>query len=234
MHIKGNSSFSFLGFNKEKLQMIRMKNPWGKTEWLGPWSDNSPEWKNVPKGERERMGMNFDDDGEFWMEFGDFMRNFNEVSICRIINTSVLSIRKTWNENYSFGSWLIASDRAGGCINNRATFCFNPQYLFEINSSSESKSTEMLISLDQMSRRFLGKENLTIGFFIMKVEENRRYRLHKAKPKTAASEYSNSRSVFMREHMKNGRYVIIPSTFEPNHDGRFLLRIYTDDNNNLT
>lgn len=65
MSIKGNSFFSFLA-SKEKLQMIRLKNPWGAHEWLGPWSDNSPEWKKVPKNEREKMGLNFDDDGEFW------------------------------------------------------------------------------------------------------------------------------------------------------------------------
>lgn len=65
MSIKGNSFFSFLS-SREKLQMIRLKNPWGAQEWLGPWSDNSPEWKKVPKSERDKMGLNFDDDGEFW------------------------------------------------------------------------------------------------------------------------------------------------------------------------
>lgn len=66
MAIKGNTFFKFLSVNKEKLQMIRLKNPWGAHEWIGAWSDNSDEWKRVPKSEREKMGLNFDDDGEFW------------------------------------------------------------------------------------------------------------------------------------------------------------------------
>ena len=66
MPIKGNSIFSFLKGNREKLQMIRLKNPWGQGEWIGPWSDHSEQWTRVPKNEREKMGLNFDEDGEFW------------------------------------------------------------------------------------------------------------------------------------------------------------------------
>ena len=46
--------------------MIRLKNPWGQGEWIGPWSDHSEQWTRVPKNEREKMGLNFDEDGEFW------------------------------------------------------------------------------------------------------------------------------------------------------------------------
>jgi calpain-5 len=234
MQVRGNSFFDFLSFNRDRLQMIRLKNPWGNGEWKGAWSDGSSEWRQVPKGERERMGLNFDDDGEFWMEFGDFLNYFNEVSICRTINTTFKLLRKTWSESVVFGGWSRALDRAGGCVNFRETFCNNPQYMFEINSNSDSKSDEVLINMDQLSQRYLGKDNLTMGFFIMRVEENRRYRLHRVKPKVLSSTYTNTRSVFLRDRLKNGRYVIIPSTFEPNVEGQFLLRIYSDESNNLT
>ena len=88
MTIKGNSLFSFLPVNREKLQMIRLKNPWGKKsfdsvyinylnlkicllgdfEWNGSWSDKSEAWNRVPKSERDKLGLNFDEDGEFWLE----------------------------------------------------------------------------------------------------------------------------------------------------------------------
>ena len=47
-----------------------MRNPWGnEMEWNGAWSDGSPEWGYVPDEEKEALGINFDNDGEFWMSF---------------------------------------------------------------------------------------------------------------------------------------------------------------------
>lgn len=65
MELKGNSFFSFLK-GKERLHMIRLRNPWGQGEWNGRWSDKSEDWNKVPKSERERMGLKCDEDGEFW------------------------------------------------------------------------------------------------------------------------------------------------------------------------
>lgn len=96
------------------------------------------------------------------MEFSDFLYYFNEVSICRIINTALFSIRKTWSEGMQNGRWSLEPSRAGGCINNYSSFCENPQYLFEIDNNYE-KPEEVLINLDQVSLRCIGRDNLTIG-----------------------------------------------------------------------
>ncbi len=31
---------------KVPLKILRLRNPWGKSEWLGAWSVDSPEMKN--------------------------------------------------------------------------------------------------------------------------------------------------------------------------------------------
>nr|XP_032622890.1 calpain-6 [Chelonoidis abingdonii] len=53
-------------FKSEKLFMIRMRNPWGKKEWNGAWSDQSEEWKKVSDSERKSLGLTVQNDGEFW------------------------------------------------------------------------------------------------------------------------------------------------------------------------
>ncbi|KAM8854597.1 calpain-5-like [Synchiropus picturatus] len=219
-------------FRSDKLTMIRMRNPWGQREWNGPWSDSSEEWQKVSKSERERIGVTVRDDGEFWMTFDDFVSNFTDLILCRLINTSYLSLHKTWEETVIRGSWCRHDDplrnRAGGCTNNHHTFLQNPQYVFDVKKPED----EALICLQQRDRRASLKggrgQNLPIGFDIHKVELNRMYRMHVKQQKVGGSVYINSRSVFLRIDLKEGRYVIIPTTFEPGLEGDFLLRIFTD------
>lgn len=59
----------------EYTPLIRIRNPWGNVdEWNGPWSDQSSEWQNIPKEEKEEMGLTFDSDGEFWMSYKVWIR----------------------------------------------------------------------------------------------------------------------------------------------------------------
>ncbi|XP_043975398.1 calpain-5-like isoform X1 [Gambusia affinis] len=219
-------------FKSDKLGMIRMRNPWGQREWNGPWSDSSEEWKRVSKSERERMGLTVQDDGEFWMSFDDFLANFTDLILCRLINTSYLSLHKTWEEAVLRGSWRHHDDplrnRAGGCSNNKLSFLQNPQYGFDVKKPRD----EILICLQQKDRKTAQREergeNLPIGFEIQKVELNRKYRMHVAQQKVGGSIFINSRSVFLRITLNEGRYVIIPTTFDPGLDGEFLLRVFAD------
>ncbi|XP_056417135.1 calpain-5 isoform X2 [Hyla sarda] len=219
-------------FKSEKLDMIRMRNPWGEREWNGPWSDSSEEWQKVSKSEREKLGVTVEDDGEFWMTFEDFCKYFTDIIMCRLINTSYLSIHKTWEESVLRGAWIKHDDplqnRSGGCLNYKDTYLQNPQFVFDVKKPED----EIMINIQQKTKRTTRKdgkaENLAIGFVIHRVELNRKYRMHTLQSKVSSSIYINSRSVFLKTDMKEGRYVIIPTTFEPGLTGDFLLRVYSD------
>ncbi|NXY06856.1 CAN5 protein, partial [Pteruthius melanotis] len=221
-------------FKAEKLFMVRLRNPWGRKEWHGAWSDSSEEWKKVSDSERKNLGLTVKNDGEFWMTFEDWCKNFTDVDVCRTVNTSYFSLHKTWEKEMMHGAWAKHPEPllnlSGGCFDNRETFLQNPQYLFDVKKAKD----EVLVSLQQEDRRRYKKEgkgdNITIGFEILKVEDNRRYRLHKltVQERVATSPYSNTRSVFLRRTLQQGRYLLIPTTYIPGVPTKFILRLYTD------
>ncbi|XP_046585474.1 calpain-1 catalytic subunit-like isoform X1 [Haliotis rubra] len=66
-------------YNGEVVCLIRIRNPHGKNEWTGKWSDQSSEWDTLAKGKNLRR---IRDEGEFWMELSDFMQRFTQTTIC--------------------------------------------------------------------------------------------------------------------------------------------------------
>jgi hypothetical protein len=69
-----------LGYNKDKI--VQLRNPWGKGEYKGRWSDFDPGWNFVPPEEKERLGWKDDKkDGIFFMTYDDFQREFRNVTV---------------------------------------------------------------------------------------------------------------------------------------------------------
>jgi len=61
--------------------LIRLRNPWGKMEWNGDWSDNSPLWTESTKA--QVGGFASADDGEFYMNMRDFVKCYSDISTCK-------------------------------------------------------------------------------------------------------------------------------------------------------
>ncbi|CAG7838641.1 unnamed protein product [Allacma fusca] len=229
INVGGSSGLMSLFRSGEKITLVRLRNPWGSKEWNGAFSDRSAEWTKISKSEKDKLGLTVDDDGEFWMPYDDFISEFSDLSICRLINTSVFNFRKTWYENYFEGQWTEPLT-AGGCPNND-TFLKNPQFCFDV-PSSEMELVVQLLQTDLRGKyetvsRNHKTEYKSIGFHVMQVEQNRKYRLHKNKKKAFTSDYVRSRSVFYRGSLSKGRYVLVPTTFEPSVETEFFLRVYT-------
>jgi hypothetical protein len=54
--LKMGHAYSFLSCGEinakgEKVQLVRLRNPWGFGEWTGPWSDDSPERQDEQNSE---------------------------------------------------------------------------------------------------------------------------------------------------------------------------------------
>ncbi|CAE6428735.1 unnamed protein product [Rhizoctonia solani] len=67
-------------------RFVRIRNPWGKSEWNGPWSDGSKEWTKEWLGRLDELHHKFGDDGEFLMEYKDFLKTWVTIERSRLFD----------------------------------------------------------------------------------------------------------------------------------------------------
>ena len=162
------------------------------------------------------------------MSWDDFVFQFTDLSIVHLVNTSLFSFSKTWRELSLQGRWR-RPEMAGGCLNHPETFLNNPQICFDLAGKEEEEVVVQLTQREDIELTRVERDKLVIGLQLIKVESNREYRLHKRDPSNdcGTSDFIRSRHVFLRRSLPPGRYLIVPSTFEPGQEGSFLLRIFS-------
>uniref|UniRef100_A0A8C1SQ53 Calpain 8 n=1 Tax=Cyprinus carpio TaxID=7962 RepID=A0A8C1SQ53_CYPCA len=222
------------------VQLVRIRNPWGQVEWTGPWSDNSKEWNSVQPEEKAKLDYS-GEDGEFWMAYSDFIQQFSKLEICNLTPDTLSSEDASrWNYNQFEGNWRVGST-AGGCRNNPATFCSNPQYVIKLEEEDDDPhdgedGCTILVGLMQKDgrkdKRF-GRDLNTIGFAIYKYMGRDNIILGpdvllRQRSIAGSNTFINLREVSERFKLPPGEYVIIPSTFEPHRKGSFVLRVFTE------
>uniref|UniRef100_A0A915CZJ1 Calpain catalytic domain-containing protein n=1 Tax=Ditylenchus dipsaci TaxID=166011 RepID=A0A915CZJ1_9BILA len=249
-HAYSISAMRVLNTSRNKVILLRIRNPWGNSqEWNGAWSDHSSEWNGISQQEKREMGLHFAHDGEFWMSFQDFMRNFEKMEICNlgpdVMNEiaemtgipRLRAIQHTWSVNSFHGSWRRGST-AGGCRNYLSSFASNPQYRIRLTDADpydDDRLCTVIIAVMQKYRRELkhtGLDTLAIGF---SVYETTGYRgrldtkfITDSVSCARSPAFINLREVTGRFRVPPGEYVVIPSTYEPNEEGEFMLRIFTN------
>ncbi|XP_018579516.1 calpain-A isoform X2 [Anoplophora glabripennis] len=233
-----------------KIPLVRLRNPWGnENEWNGAWSDGAPEWRFISESEKEELGLTFDHDGEFWMSYKDFQKHFSRLEICNLNPDSLTEEelmegkKKRWEISVYEGEW-VRGVTAGGCRNFLDSFWHNPQYrvtLTEVDDGDDEGGCTMIVALMQKNRRQIrstGGDLLTIGYAIYhlpypdRVSKPLDMKFFKFNTSVARSPtFINLREVSCRFKLPPGTYCIVPSTFDPNEEGEFLLRVFTEHEN---
>ncbi|XP_030051828.1 calpain-8 [Microcaecilia unicolor] len=241
--VTGAQEVSYRG-RTEKL--VRLRNPWGEVEWTGAWSDNAPEWNYVDPKVKRALDKQCDD-GEFWMSYSDFSRQFTQLDICNLTPDTLTSNElHKWNTNLFSGHWRRGST-AGGCQNYPATYWTNPQFKIQLTEpdhdhegSGQEPCCTAVVGLMQKNRRRqrrIGEDLLSIGYTLYKVpkELQNHTDVHLSRdffsrtPAAARTDtYINTREAAKRLKLPVGEYIVVPSTFEPFKDGEFCLRVFSE------
>ncbi|XP_053174013.1 calpain-2 catalytic subunit-like [Scomber japonicus] len=232
-------------YNGSVVELVRIRNPWGEMEWKGPWGSKSKEWNNLDLAPEYKQLNNPDENGEFWMSYVDFKRYFSGLNICNLSPDMVMSGKvHRWSYCKFEGIWIIGST-AGGCRNNPATYCINPQFFIHLKDVDEypndgENGCTILIGLMQKNARKkkrFGQHLHCIGFYVFEVPDE--YKggsnvrlgpdvLLQRKPVFYTKIFSKSREVYCRLKLPPGKYAIIPSTFDPDCEGSFILRVFAE------
>lgn len=89
----------------EKVRLMRVRNPWGKKEWTGAYSDGSKLWtsfmrKQVPEYSEQN-------DGCFFITFKDYCAFFYVTSICQYQSEHQRLIAKDQLDSEDLGMCLF-------------------------------------------------------------------------------------------------------------------------------
>ncbi|KAG7277087.1 hypothetical protein CRUP_031300 [Coryphaenoides rupestris] len=214
-----------------KVRLVRLRNPWGQ------------EWSSLSKETKEKLQHQSAEDGEFWMSFEDFKKNFTKIEICNLTPDALEDDKiHKWTVSVNEGRWVRGCS-AGGCRNYPDTFWTNPQYrlrLLEEDDDPEDQemACSFVVSLMQKNRRKdrkLGANLFTIGFAIYEMHGNKQHMQKdffvSNSSKARCKSYINLREVTQRFRLTPGEYVIVPSTYEPHQEGEFLLRVFSEKRN---
>lgn len=89
-------------------RLLRIRNPWGKMEWKGKWSDQSDELHNAKdlfeeyssKLDTEEKFDPFEEDGSFFMCYSDWRDTYNNIFVCVDFDDKWTGVRFTseWTE----------------------------------------------------------------------------------------------------------------------------------------
>ncbi|KAL0275667.1 UNVERIFIED_CONTAM: hypothetical protein PYX00_003457 [Menopon gallinae] len=224
--------------------LVRLRNPWGRGEWTGPWSERSWEWDGLSERDKELLSVRVRNDGEFWMSFEDFAKHFTHLDLVHVgpddwMNEPALQSKQPWRAVLARRRWRSGYN-AGGSPSYTETTAMNPQFHIQIPRSSGNKC-HVVVSVtqhyDTYSLETKTKKPLyAIGFAVYEVPPSTtrltQHFVSEHKPLDVTN-HSVAREVVTFFTLPPGDYIVVPQTSVPNCDGKFLLRILTDEQSNI-
>jgi len=204
----------------DNIKLVKLRNPWGRKEWNGAWSDTSDEWNGKIGSQIKAMtSYTLGDDGCFFMRIEDFCRIFNKLYTVRLYQDSIGAV---WPFSRLSGCWKDVT--APGC-QNPITLARNPQYIL----GPITRQIEIFITLSQRDERLGSRtKHVNMGFFLCRALSNRRQAKVDKSTLIVMTLFSNAREISTNLILDQGYYVIVPSTYYPREQTTFVLTVSAD------
>ncbi|CAD5113808.1 DgyrCDS2973 [Dimorphilus gyrociliatus] len=190
--------------------LVKLKSTDGlRLEWSGAWNSHSPEWRNIRSGDKEKLELTIDNHSETWIEIHDFYKIFTSLYVCYPTANPSTFGSKMLNKVQEFeGQWLNGVT-AGGRPTCMDSFWVNPQFEVKVQNSPKGGAFFIvdLIQNDNRLIRHKARINNVVGIALYQVVLN--------------------------ANLAKGTYIVIPSTYDPNQEGEFILRLVYDEENNI-
>jgi len=103
-----------LNFQGQQIRLVQLRNPWGKGEFKGAWSDYDQNWNYVDPQEKQRIGFHPDkDDGIFFIPFDNFWDEFRAITIAEI-DDNASYVYKSHKDSNRQGCYFTVDIKAEG------------------------------------------------------------------------------------------------------------------------
>ena len=200
--------------------LIKIRNPWGETEWTGNVLEKYSDWQRAPqflmKEIGYRNGKDAEDDGEFVMSIEDMVKQFRVLTLC---NQRQMLRAANWNINQHRSMWIVGCNDGGRMEN--ISFPTNPQYPLTIDTTSNIR-----IDLEQ---KVEGKTCHSLGLYVFKdknlKKKNGKIKNFVCQPVMKSRRFERRRIINIKGTLPKGSYVIVPCTFYSEVQAEFLLTI---------
>ncbi|KAG1935838.1 calpain-1 catalytic subunit [Pimephales promelas] len=217
--------------DENPVHLVRVLNPWGKVEWQGDWSDESPLWDTVCE-EVRTICHEVLNNGEFWMSVEDFTSIFYCIDICCSCPDFLDGSSEChWTSKRHFGRW-----------NAETTAETFPQFRVTIDELNEEcaigqRPENTLVSLMQNheKRNRMSQKYYNICFFVFEIPLEMRGQsgrfsagfVNETEPVAQTDALAGFREVMKFFRLEPGEYLIVPCTENPGDTASFVLSIFS-------
>ena len=92
------------------IRLLKIRNPWGRFEWGGAWSDNSSKWTQEYI---DYFQPDFNNqDGTFWIWIEDFFKNFESITVCKVSDWNEVRLKgkfiRLWENEDEDEDWVLS------------------------------------------------------------------------------------------------------------------------------